>query len=234
MKDIFQDLVSAIGGLNFEVVKTTVNSEGVLFESVNKEKTVIMKAKTKEVIENVPEGIFGLSNMKMLEGALKLPALKEEGAISIDIENNVMNLGTIAYRLTMEAALPNQPTFSTPDWDVIAEPTKAKYGEMKDFSSVMGSVASKFQPEIKDNMLRFYFGANKATHTGYIDFAEVSGFADKSYTTYFPVNEALNVINLVNKGEVTINIMARAMEIQVDTGLIEYKFIYPSHANPDA
>lgn len=235
MKDILKDLVQSLGNQSFDIVKVTTTEEGTLFESVNKEKTVILKAKAKTAVTGMPVGVFGLSNLKMLQGTLSLPSFKD--GLDITIEDDDMTFkspqGKINYRLTPEPALPNQPAFHEPKWSVEVSPTKSKYAELQTFANVMGSVASKFQPDVADGILTIYFGANKSTHNGFVEFAEVDSSVNQSFSSYWPVAEVLSVLSLVNNGECSMQIMPKAMQIKIDTGLIEYSFIFPSHIDPD-
>lgn len=239
MKDIFMDLVRCVNGFNFETIKVTADESATSFEAVTNDRTVIMKGKAKSAVSDL-NGTFGLSNLSILQGILGLTAMKD-GDASIEVKNNSTSgepeelifkgKGTrTVYRLMAGKAVPKQPGFMTPAFDVVAEPTKGAFIDFKEQAGVFAAVGTKFEPVSVDGELQFSLGdANAANHNSKFTFADVAGELAGTYK--YPIGETLKALSLINFGECKVQFSSKGvMVIDVDTGIMELSFIFPGHS----
>lgn len=237
MKDILRDLVRGVNGFGFDVIKVTA-AEETTFEAVNNDRTVIMKAKTKDPITSV-QGTFGLASLSILQGILGLSAMKDDDA---DVEVKLNASGEpeelvfkgkgnrSVYRLMAERTIPKQPNFRNPGFDVEVEPTKASFVDFKEQAGVFGSVGTTFKPSTRAEQLHFALGdASSANHCSDFAFADAAGQLTAAYG--YPIAQTITALGLINTGDVKVSFSAKGvMQIDVDTGMTEFSFIFPGHS----
>lgn len=238
MKDVFMDLVRCVNGFNFEVIKVSADESETKFEAVTNDRTVIMKGRAKTATEGL-QGTFGLSNLSILQGVLGLTAMKDSDAT---IEVKTTSAGEpeelifkgkgsrTVYRLMGEKAVPKQPNFMKPAFDVVAEPTKGAFVDFKEQAGVFAAVGTKFKPQAADGALQFTLGDSaSANHNSQFTFADVVGELKGSYD--YPIGETLKALSLINSGECKVQFSSKGvMVIDVDTGILEISFIFPGHS----
>lgn len=229
------DLVRSTNGFNFEAIKVTAEAESTQIEAVTPDRTVILKGKTKTPVEGL-DGTFGLSNLAILQGILGLTAMKDDSAgIEVKTASNGEPEELIfkgkgsrsVYRLMAGKAVPKQPGFKTPEYDVSVEPTKGSFVDFKEQAGVFGAVGTSFTPRAEGGRLQFVLGdAAAANHNSEFTFADVEGDLNASYS--FPIGDVLKALALLNHSECRVSFSKMGvMVVDVDTGLLELSFIFP-------
>ena len=236
MKDVLRDISRCVNGFNFEVIKLTADPTETLFEAVTADRTVIMKGKANTPVQGL-NGVFGLSNLNILNGIINLTAMKAETSdiqiINRDGEPEELLFTApgmrSAYRLMSNTATLKQPTFKVSEFDVIVNPTKGVLGDFKEQSSIFSSVSTKFKPKVKSGNLTFTIGDTAASnHNSEFVFSEVEPNTELKGSFEYPISETLKALSLINYGTCSLCYSSRgAQVINIDTGIITFSFIFP-------
>jgi hypothetical protein len=242
MKDFLQDLVAHTHSLGFlPLVKVTASDKETRIESMAEDRSVILNAKTHNVVDNF-EGTFGMPNLNKLDLHLKCPEYKEGASIGVvtqqrngediptglhfqnaagDFENDYrfMNQDIINEKL-------KSVKFKGSTWDVEFVPTVAAIQRLK-FQAAAHSEEQVFQVKTEGNDLVFSFG-DASTHAGSFTFQ--SGITGKLKQTWsWPVTQVQSILGL--SGDITMKIAdAGALQITVDSGLATYDYILPAQS----
>lgn len=229
LKDIFKDFVTTVNGMGVEVVKVTGHDDHVYFETSSKDRLIIIKAKTKKPLAEIPEGkVFGMSDIPLLSGYINLPMFKDN--VSIKLTDSTMTFSgsgtTMRYVIMTEAGIPRQLEYNAPDWNVSGvKPTKQKVGELSALSKVL-EPSVKFN--VEDGIIKAMMGDNPTTNGGVMDFADApTDTNDMNFVNVYNAGTLLLALGKVSNSEVSMNISSRGViEMSIDTGLMEYKVIY--------
>ena len=247
LQSILKDIVSFAVPLNFEAIRVTSDPTKTLFEAIDEDKRIIMKAITKTPVAELT-GQFALPNLKILKGYVdtfdkmgKDPAKKTKAKITVqnnstdkpelptDIEFNMPGVSKANYRLQL-LNLPSQPTLkSQPTWDVeIAQPTKNKIAEFSAFASILSGVEKNFSVKTDADELKFFIGdENSSTSKVSFVFAE-SVNKQVNPQLYWRCQDFLNILGLAQASLTVVQISNLGIiQISVDTGLINYQFMLP-------
>jgi hypothetical protein len=242
MKDFLQDLVAHTHSLGFlPLVKITSSDKDLAIESMAEDRSVILNAKTKDVVDEI-EGTFGMPNLNKLDIILKCPEYKENFTINVvkqerngetvptglhfqngagDFENDYrfMNQDVINEKL-------KSVKFKGANWDLEFTPSMASIQRFK-FQSAAHSEESNFQVTTKDGNLVFSFG-DASTHAGNFVFqAGVNGKLKQTWS--WPVTQVQSILNLT--GDITMRIAdAGALNITIDSGIAVYDYILPAQS----
>jgi len=229
LKDIFKDFVTTVNGMGVEVVKVTGQEDHVYFETSSKDRLIIIKAKTKKPLEEIPKGkVFGMSDIPLLSGYINLPMFKDN--VDIKLTDSAMTFSgngtTMRYVIMTEAGIPRQLEYNAPDWNVAGiKPTKQKVGELSALSKVL-EPSVKFN--VEEGVLKVLMGENPTTNGGMMDFADApTDTVDMNFLNNYNAGTLLLSFGKVSNSDVCVNISNRGViEVQIDTGLMEYKIIY--------
>ena len=243
MIDVLREMVDCVSGLGFDVIKVTADDEKAVFEAVNKDRTAVMKAETKTPLEDV-RGVFGLSNLNVLSGILSLSAMRGSD-VTVDVKNardgspeelvfNGKDGARAVYRLMGEAAVPKQPNFRTPAWDVtIDEVTKGAFINFKEQASVFGAVGgNKYTPSVTDGKLVFEIGdAGASNHNTRFTVSDCDGEMAPNYKYSIPLTTV--AMALTNSKQLTMHYSAKGV-MQVEFGTdadsqLAVNVIFPGH-----
>ena len=248
LNDIIKDLVSYSVPLNFSTIRVTSDKTKTLFEAVDEDRRVIMKATTKEPVAEF-NGVFGMPNLKILKGYIEAfekmsaDASNNGKKVVIDVQNNntdnpdlptdiqfkMPGVSTGVYRLQL-LNLPTQPSLkSTPTWDAeIVQPTKSKISEFATFASILSDVEKNFSVKTDTDLLKFNIGDENAS-TSKVSFV----FADGVNNTvnpqlYWRCSDFLSIMNLSAAAATVVRFSnLGVIQIGADSGLIEYSFLLP-------
>ena len=242
MKNFLQDLVSHTHSLGFlPLAKITATSKDTAIDSMAEDRSVILNAKTKNVVNDF-EGVFGMPNLNKLDILLKCPEYKEGAGISVvtqerngdviptglhfqnstgDFENDYRFMSTEIINEKLKLG-----KFKGVTWDIEFEPSVTSIQKFK-FQSAAHSEETTFQVKTENNNLVFSFG-DASTHAG--NFIFQSGINGKLRQTWsWPVTQVQSILNLA--GDITIRIAdAGAMQITVDSGIAVYDYILPAQS----
>lgn len=240
MKEILQDIVTHTYSLGFlPLVKITSDDTATIIESMSEDKSVIVSAKTHNLVPNF-RGTFGMPNLDKLSLHLKNPEYKENAKISV--VNTEKNGVTIPVQLHFENAVGDFKNdyrfmiteqineklktvkFRGAKWDIEFEPSPLAITRLA-LQSQAHSEANIFQVQTDKGNLVVLFG-NAAIHAGSFIFEhDVQGTL--KHTWSWPVTQVQKILNL--SGDKTIKISdAGAMQITVDSGLAVYEYILPA------
>jgi hypothetical protein len=242
MKDFLQDLVAHTHNLGFlPLIKISADDKETVIESLAEDRSVILNAKTKEVIDDL-EGVFGMPNLNKLDTHLKCPEYKENATITVtkqqkddetvttglhfknsagDFENNYRFMSSQIINDLLKTV-----KFKGAKWDIEFEPTVASIQKLK-FQAAAHTEESVFQVSTDNNNLVFSFG-DASTHAG--SFVFQAGVTNKLKQTWsWPVTQVQSILNLT--GDKTMRIAdAGALQITVDSGIAVYEYILPAQS----
>jgi hypothetical protein len=242
MKDILTDIVTHTHSLGFlPLVKVTGEKASTTIESMAEDRSVIVTAKTKAPVDEF-DGVFGMPNLDKLNLHLRNPEYKENAKIEVvKQQRNGVEIPTSLhfenaagdfvndYRF-MNSEIINEKLktvkFKGATWDIDFEPSIASIGRLK-LQAAAHSEENVFQVKTEDGNLVFFFG-DASTHAGSFTFqSDVKGKLKQSWA--WPVQQVMSILNL--DGDKTIKIAdAGAMQITVDSGMVEYNYILPAQS----
>jgi hypothetical protein len=242
MKDILQDIVAHTHSLGFlPLVKITGEKATTTIESMAEDRSVIVTAKTKSPVEEF-DGVFGMPNLDKLAQHLKNPEYKENAKIEVvKQQRNGVEIPTNLHFENAAGDFVNDYRFMNSDiineklktvkfkgatWDIDFEPALASIGRLK-LQAAAHTEENVFQVKTEDGNLVFFFG-DASTHAGSFTFqADIKGKLKQSWA--WPVQQVMSILNL--DGDKTIKIAdAGAMQITVDSGMVEYNYILPAQS----
>lgn len=239
IKNILTDLTKTTSGLSFDIIKVTGTEEKTEFKSMSEDGTIIMKAKTKDVVPEF-EGTFGLSNLKILSGYLSIfNSYDKDENVVVEVNSSERNGTDVKtditfradkrskanYRLVGENGLKKILVAKSIEWNAaINELSRKKIGEFEKFSGVLSSTVKKFSVSEDDGVISFTIGDDSgAVSSAVVEMGEVDD-GNLSSSFKYPISEVKTVLGndspklkFSDKG---------FMMISVDTGLIEYEFIF--------
>ena len=240
IKDILQDIVAHTHSLGFlTLIKVTGSDSETLIESITEDRTCILNAKSHNVVPEF-EGVFGMPNLEKLNLHLKNPEYQSNAKIEIiQTEKNGVSFPSSMHFENESGDFQNDYRFMNNDiinekmksvkfkgaaWDITFTPSISAITRLK-LQSAANSSESVFQVKTDGSNLVFSFG-DISTHAGSFVFeSDVKG--KLKHTWAWPINQVQSILNL--DGEITMKISdAGAMQIVVDSGLIEYSYILPA------
>lgn len=242
MKDILTDIVAHTHSLSIlPLVKITGTDSDTVVEAMAEDRSVILTAKAHKAV-NEFEGVFGMPNLDKLKLHLNCEEYKEnakleltraqrngeEIPVGIHFENKAGDFKN-DYRF-MNADIINEKLktvkFKGASWDIEFEPSLSSVQRLK-YQAQAHTEESTFQVKTESGDLVFFFG-DASTHAGSFVFeAGVSGKLKQTWA--WPVSQIMSILNLSGDKKMMIS-DAGALQIVVDSGLIEYKYILPAQS----
>lgn len=243
-RDVVQDIVKHTAGLGFiSAVKVTGSDTETLLDAMDAERTVILKAKLKNV---EPEfvGEFGLGNLGFLSGVSALPNYQSDDA-TVEVVSRERNGVTTPDHLLFKDSEGNKDQyrfmgkelidqtlqtvkFKGVDWDVTFEPTKQKVSELQQIAGIYGGIEPNFTVKTEDGNLIITVGASDGSYTGKRTFAKnVNGEIKEGFA--WPLSQVLAILKLGMSGSCVMQISSKgALQISVDSGIGQYDYILPA------
>lgn len=239
MKDILQDIVAHTHQLGFLSIVKVTNDKKTVIESMAEDRSVILIAESHKKVDEFT-GTFGMPNLEKLALHLKNPEYKENANIEVVIsERNGEDIPTHIhfenaagdfendYKFMNKAIIEEKLKsikFKGANWNISFSPSLNSIARMK-LMSAAHTEESLFTVKVENNNLVFYFG-NSSTHAGSFIFkSNVVGSLKNTLT--WPISQVQSILNL--DGDLTISISDQgAMQITVDSGLINYNYILPA------
>jgi hypothetical protein len=241
IKDTLQDIVAHTQTLGIlPTVKVTGTATSTSIESIADDKSVILQATVHKPVSDFI-GVFGLPNLDKLNIHLKCPEYSEDGHIQVvnevrdgvevptslhfenaagDFSNDYRFMSTAVINEKIKNAI-----FNGAQWKIAFEPTLASIMRLK-YQSAAHSNESVLTVSTKKGNLVFSFG-DVSTHSGSFVFHELNADETLKYSWSWPVHQIIQILGLV--GTKTMNISdVGAMQIIVDSGIAEYKYILPA------
>jgi hypothetical protein len=242
MKDILQDVVAHTHALGFlPLVKVTSDDKSTMIESMAEDRSVILSATTHTPVAEV-KGTFGMPNLDKLALHLKNPEYKTDAKLQVvEADRNGETIPTHIhfenaagdfendYRFMNKAIIEEKlktVNFKGASWNVTLSPSVVSIERMK-LMSAAHSEEPTFNVKTNDDNLVFSFG-DASTHAGEFVFAHTIG-GSLQHTWSWPVAQVQSILNL--DGDATMSISDQgAMQIGLDSGMINYNYILPAQS----
>jgi len=244
IKDIFKDVLRHTHALGFiEMVKISGDTESTEIEAMDADKTVILKGKLHNPVADFVDQTVGLSRMSVLDGYLKFPGFVDEGSdvsvqtqsrngedIPVEISFTSAEGHSGSYRFMLADVINQQlksVTMKEIPWDVTIVPSQKNLKDLGYFNGVLGGFEPVFSPTTKDGALVFNIGEG-AGDKGIVPINNnVEG--ELSGNWKWEIDKALSILRLSDSANCTVSFAnAGAMQIVIDSGLGEYKYILPA------
>src|SRR6056300_1348336 len=244
LKDVLQDVLKHTHSLGiFEMVKIEGTTSETNIETVDAEKTVIVKAKTHSPVADFAERTVGINRMSVLDGYLKYPEFNEEGAtVSLLVEEKngqdvveeivfVDKFGTKSNYRFMPVDIVNQKLkeikFRGAEFDMEIVPTQKNLKDLQYFNSVLSTFESTFSPRTEDGKLYFYIGDTGGDRTKIL--VNDAPGAEFSNQFQWPLDTVLKILRLAKSSDIVLSLNKKGLlQIKIDSGLGEYTYLLPA------
>jgi len=244
IKDILKDILRHTHGLGFfEMVKINGTATETIVETVNAEKTVIMKAKLANPVPDFVDATVGLSRMGVLQGYIQYPEFDDEAATvqvitkernkektPSEVEFVAVNGTTAHYRFMLAEVVNEQLKdlkYKGSEYEVSFVPSIKNLKDLAYFNGVLSSYEANFIPKTEKGKLYFYIGDNSGDRTRILVSETVKG--DVKHEAAWPLDVMLKILRLGDSSNVVVSINSRGLlQIVVNSGLGEYTFFLPA------
>ena len=241
-KNVIADIVKKIGGLGFvETLRVTGTADKTRIEAIDNDKTVIIKATTKEALADL-QGEFGVANLQLLGGLLNFVSYKTDDStfnvklrdvngkqVPEEFEFRDANKLGANFRLMNANLVPEQPLVADITWDVEFTPAVAKIQEFSSLAGLYSQFDQYFAVKTKDGNLVFAIGEEgSATHRASLVFEEdIKG--ELKGELLWPIAQFLSILKSAAGHDYTVGITSKgALLVQVITEFATYDFILPA------
>ena len=243
IKDTLKDVLRHTHNLGiYEMVKVTGTMEETEIETVDADKTVILKGKLKSPVADFVGNTVGLSRMGTLARFLEYPGFTEDTA-TVEVTTQKRNdedvpaevkfqdeNGTDAHYRFMAAEIVNQQlkaiNFKGASYDVEINPTAKMLKDLNFFSSAL-DLEDTFTPKTEGGNLYFLIGEAGSDRTKVKVAEAVTG--DLTHDFQWPLAIVLKICRLSENANVTMSFNQKGLlQIVVDSGMGEYTYLLPA------
>ena len=243
IKDTLKDVLRHTHALGiYEMVKVTGTMEETEIETVDADKTVILKGKLKSPVADFVGNTVGLSRMGTLARFLEYPGFTEDTA-TVEVVTQKRNdedvpaevkfqdeNGTEAHYRFMAAEIVNQQlkaiNFKGASYDVEINPTAKMLKDLNFFSSAL-DLEDTFTPKTEGGNLYFLIGEAGSDRTKVKVAEAVTG--DLTHDFQWPLAIVLKICRLSENANVTMSFNQKGLlQIVVDSGMGEYTYLLPA------
>ena len=243
IKDTLKDVLRHTHALGiYEMVKVTGTMETTEIETVDADKTVILKGKLKSPVADFVGNTVGLSRMGTLARFLEYPGFTEDTA-TVEVVTQKRNdedvpaevkfqdeNGTDAHYRFMAAEIVNQQlkaiNFKGASYDVEINPTAKMLKDLNFFSSAL-DLEDTFTPKTEGGNLYFLIGEAGSDRTKVKVAEAVTG--DLTHDFQWPLAIVLKICRLSENANVTMSFNQKGLlQIVVDSGMGEYTYLLPA------
>ena len=246
IKDTLKDVLRHTHSLGiFEMVKINGTAEETAIETVDADKTVILKATTVNPVPDFVDATVGLSRMSVLDGYLKFPGFdSDDGTVQVVTQerNNVevpvevefkSAEGTDAHYRFMLADVINQQLkdikFKGAEFDVTIEPTQKMLKDLTYFNSILGAYEANFSPKTEDGALVFNVGDGASNRTKIVVNNNVEGEINTDWN--WPLDVVLRILRLGDNSTIDMSFNNQGLlQIKVDSGMGVYTYLLPARS----
>ena len=240
IKDYIQDLVKNVISTGFfDKIKVTADKKDIIIEAMEKDKDVVFKGKFAKPLSEL-NGEFGLSNLSLLSHIISDSEFSSNDSkleVEYDKTSKVPNelnyenksKSYINYRFMSTKLIPDQPKFVEPQWDVVVKPTKSSIQQFGWAATGLAAYEQYFTPAIENGDLKFFIGdAGGANQRGGVVFA--SGLTEKFNSQHkWKISHMQAVLKLAESTDCEMAFSSKgAIQVKVNTGVGEYRFIFPA------
>lgn len=244
IKDVLKDVLKHTHSLGiFEMVKVIGSVDKTDIETVDADKTVILKGTTINPVPDFVDATVGLSRMGVLNGYLQYPGFDADNAtvkvvtqerngtdVPVEVEFTSAD-GTDAHYRFMLADVINQQLkeikFKGADFNVNFVPTQKNLKDLTYFNSVLGSYEANFSPKTNGTELYFHIGDGVSDRTKITVNNAIEGTITKDWR--WPLDIVLKILRLGESGNCVMSFNDQGLcQIVVDSGLGVYTYLLPA------
>lgn len=244
IKDFFKDVLRHTHGLGiFEMAKVRGTTEVTEIETVDADKTVIVKGQSINPVPDFADATVGLSRMGVLQGFLQYPGFETEGA-TVEVVTQDRNGtdtpvevkfksedNTDAHYRFMLADVINQQlkdiTFKGAEYDINILPSVKAMKDLAYFNGVQSGYEANFTPKTEDGALYFLIGDGASDRTKVLIDNNVDGEITAEWN--WPLDIVLKILRLGDNSNLVLSINNQGLlQIKVDSGLGVYTYLLPA------
>lgn len=246
IRDVMRDVLKHTHSLGmFEMAKIRGDVSETAIETMDKDKTVIVKGKTHAPVADFAGHTVGLSRMSVLDGLLKYPGFQtdeatvevvtqERNGTDVPVEIRFLDQnGSDAHYRFMLADVVNQQlkdvTFKGADDDVTIVPSAKNLADLKHFGGVLAGLEDKFSPRTEDGALYFLIGDAGSDRTKVMINPAVEGEITRDMT--WSLVTVLTILRLGDTSNITMGFNNKGLlKIVVDSGISEFTYLLPAQS----
>lgn len=246
IKDTLKDVIRHTHDLGiFEMVKIKGSTESTEIETVDADKTVILKGSTNNPVIDFADATVGLSRMAVLKGYLQYPGFdKEDSTVTVQTQERngeqvpvevafTSTEGTDAHYRFMLADVINQQLkdikFKGAEFDVTIQPSKKMMQDLSYFNNVLAAYEANFMPKTEEGALYFYVGAEGSDRTKILINNNVEGEINTDWN--WPLDIVLKILRLSDNAEVDMSFNNQGLlQITVNSGMGVYTYLLPARS----
>lgn len=245
ISDTLKDVLKHTHGLGiFEMVKIKGVDDKTTIETVDADKTVIVKGESVNQVPDFVDATVGLSRMPTLDAFLKLYNENDGATISVvsqdrngeDVPTEVSfkggNGSTSNYRFMLADVINQQLkdiTFKGAEFEINFAPSKENYDELNAHFGALGSFENSFSPKTEDGDLYFYIGDGGSDRSKVKVASGVEG--EITHDFKWPLDIVLKIMKLGDHGNILLSINNKGLlQLYVDSGLGKYTYLLPNRA----
>ena len=244
LQDILKDILNHTASLGFlDTIKVNDEAGNTNLLSIADDRSVVMYGITKKPVQDFA-GTFGMPNLNKLNALFKIPEYSNNAKLSINTQDENGEAVPSGIHFQNESGdFQNDYRFMTSkiiearmktvkykgsEWKVDIEPSLQSIQRFGFQASALNSVEEKtFTVKTENGNLVLEFG-DKGNHAGQFTFAEnVGGTLDRAWS--FPVAQVSKIFGLFGDKRLMLS-DSGALQITVDSGIVEYTYILPAQA----
>lgn len=245
LRDVLLDIVKHTHSLGFiQAVKLENTDNGTMVEAMDEERTVVLKGKLNNKLEEVP-GLIGMGRLSVLKGYLDYEGYGKDGA-NIEVVTSTRDGKDVAeelkfttpsgysssYRFMVSSLIEEQLKtikFKGVEWDITVQPTAQNLKDLAYFNSIMGGFEPTFVAKTDGDTLKFYIGDGANDRTEMPFASNVQGKLTKGWA--WPLAQVLGILKLSDTSQATMSFSDQgAMQIAIDSGIGKYEYILPARS----
>ena len=246
IKDTFKDIIRHTHDLGiYEMVKIKGTAETTEIETVDADKTVILKGSMNNPVVDFVDATVGLSRMGVLKGYLQYPDFDDENAtvavktqernsetVPTEVEFVSAN-GTDAHYRFMLADVMNQQLkdikFKGAEFDVNIEPSQKMMKDLTYFNTVLAAYEANFSPKTEDGALYFHVGDGGSDRTKILIDNNVEGEINTDWK--WPLDVVLKILRLGDNSSLVMSFNNQGLlQLKVDSGMGVYTYLLPARS----
>lgn len=246
IKDTFKDIIRHTHDLGiYEMVKIKGTTEATEIETVDADKTVILKGSMNNPVVDFVDATVGLSRMGVLKGYLQYPDFDDENAtvavktqdrngdtVPTEVEFVSAN-GTDAHYRFMLADVINQQLkdikFKGAEFDINIEPSQKMMKDLTYFNTVLAAYEANFSPKTEGGALYFHVGDGGSDRTKILIDNNVEGEITTDWK--WPLDVVLKILRLGDNSSLVMSFNNQGLlQIKVDSGMGVYTYLLPARS----
>ena len=227
------------------MVKIKGTAETTEIETVDADKTVILKGIMNNPVPDFIDSTVGLSRMGVLKGYLQYPDFDDDAA-TVNVQTQDRNgeivptevefvsaTGTDAHYRFMLADVINQQLkdikFKGAEFDVNIIPTQKMMKDLTYFNTVLAAYEANFSPKTDNGALYFHVGDGGSDRTKILIDNNVEGEITTDWK--WPLDVVLKILRLGDNSTLVMSFNNQGLlQIKVDSGMGIYTYLLPARS----